>query len=260
MAAMNEGAEQAGGHIVGVIHEMFVVDGSDWADTADGGGAHAIFRGASKREIQVAGGSDLQERKRLLVEGADALVVLPGGPGTWDELWEMACVRHLGLREIPIVCVNVEGYYDPFQTMLQRAWEDQLIQRKPHEVVHFEPTSKAAIQWIEQQQKDETSSPNHSKVKVRGEGGAALKTSNWQRNEALRSSMWSSPVEWMGFMTSPSDHSSNGSSPILDEDGKLRRRDEATIPSWNTGHVALTFAAGLALGVAVATRGTNHSM
>jgi predicted Rossmann-fold nucleotide-binding protein len=259
MAAMNEGADQAGGHIVGVIHEMFVVDGSDWADAADGGGAHSVFR-SSKREIQVAGGSDLQERKRLLVEGADALVVLPGGPGTWDELWEMACVRHLGLREIPIVCVNVEGYYDAFQQMLQRAWDDQLIQRKPHEVVHFEPTSKAAIEWIEQQHKHVTSSSNHPKVKVRGEGGAALKTSNWQRNEALRSSMWSSPVEWMGFMMSPSDHSSNGSSPILDEDGKLRRRDEATIPSWNTGHVALTFAAGLALGVTVATRGTNHSM
>lgn len=29
---------------------------------------------------------DLQERKRLLVENADALVVLPGGPGTWDEV------------------------------------------------------------------------------------------------------------------------------------------------------------------------------
>jgi predicted Rossmann-fold nucleotide-binding protein len=34
----------------------------------------------------IARGNDLQERKRLLVEGADALAVLPGGPGTWDEV------------------------------------------------------------------------------------------------------------------------------------------------------------------------------
>jgi predicted Rossmann-fold nucleotide-binding protein len=34
----------------------------------------------------VAGGDDLQERKKLLVKDAEALVVLPGGPGTWDEV------------------------------------------------------------------------------------------------------------------------------------------------------------------------------
>lgn len=33
-----------------------------------------------------SGGEDLQERKKILVEGADALLVLPGGPGTWDEV------------------------------------------------------------------------------------------------------------------------------------------------------------------------------
>ena len=80
MAAMNHGANDGDGHIVGVIHEMFVVDGSDWFE-----GAHSVFR-EGKNEILVANGNDLQERKRLLVEGADALVVLPGGPGTWDEV------------------------------------------------------------------------------------------------------------------------------------------------------------------------------
>lgn len=80
MAAMNHGANDGNGHIVGVIHEKFVVDGSDWFE-----GAHSVFR-EGRNEILVAKGNDLQERKRLLVEGADALVVLPGGPGTWDEV------------------------------------------------------------------------------------------------------------------------------------------------------------------------------
>lgn len=35
------------------------------------------------------GGPDLQERKKFLVSNTDALIVMPGGPGTWDELWEM---------------------------------------------------------------------------------------------------------------------------------------------------------------------------
>lgn len=91
MAAMNDGAAIGNGHIVGVIHEMFVVDGSDWC--VRDGGAHEVFQNVSSaaregplREMIVAGGDDLQERKKLLVKGADALVVLPGGPGTWDEV------------------------------------------------------------------------------------------------------------------------------------------------------------------------------
>jgi predicted Rossmann-fold nucleotide-binding protein len=91
MAALNDGALEGNGHIVGVIHEMWLVDQGDYKGlTVRDGGAHAVFDGNDKagpiREIKVASGNDLQERKRLLVEGADALVVLPGGPGTWDEV------------------------------------------------------------------------------------------------------------------------------------------------------------------------------
>lgn len=47
MAAMNDGASDEGGDIVGVIHEMFVVDGSDW--TTEEGGAHSAFHGGRGR-------------------------------------------------------------------------------------------------------------------------------------------------------------------------------------------------------------------
>ena len=79
MASLNDGASDAGGHIVGVIHKMFAIDGA---------GAHPVFSDKSKESVELiyAGGEDLQERKKLLVKGADALVVLPGGPGTWDEV------------------------------------------------------------------------------------------------------------------------------------------------------------------------------
>jgi predicted Rossmann-fold nucleotide-binding protein len=74
---------------------MFLVDGKDDWCVRDGG-AHNIFSSSAssssssnatpKREMLIAGGDDLQERKKLLVQGADALAVLPGGPGTWDEV------------------------------------------------------------------------------------------------------------------------------------------------------------------------------
>jgi len=141
MAAMNQGASDNNGKIVGVIHEMFVVDGSDWLE-----GSHGAIL---KSELLIARGDNLQERKRLLVDGADALIVLPGGPGTWDELWEMACARHIGLHHMPIVCVNIDGYYDNFMAQLLRAHEEELLYKHPKEIVHFEDTSEAAVLWIE---------------------------------------------------------------------------------------------------------------
>lgn len=61
----------------------------------------------------------------------------------------MACARQLGLVQLPIVCVNVDSYYDPFQEMLQRAYEDELIKLKPEEIVYFASTVEEAIRWIE---------------------------------------------------------------------------------------------------------------
>ena len=95
MAAMTEGATDGGGHVVGVIHEMFIVDGSDWYSDDDKK-LMSGNDGKNNKEIIIAKGNDLQERKRLLVEGADALVVLPGGPGTWDEVR----VHHFSFFEI----------------------------------------------------------------------------------------------------------------------------------------------------------------
>ena len=40
-----------------------------------------------------------QERKRALMENADCIIALPGGLGTWDELWEMVCLKGIGKRE-----------------------------------------------------------------------------------------------------------------------------------------------------------------
>ena len=59
-------------------------------------------------------GDGLQERKQLLAQDAQGFIALPGGPGTWDELWEVACEEALGMRPIsrPVVLVNTDNYYE----------------------------------------------------------------------------------------------------------------------------------------------------
>jgi predicted Rossmann-fold nucleotide-binding protein len=61
----------------------------------------------------------------------------------------MACARTLGLVQLPIVCVNVDKYYEPFRAMLHRAYEDELIKLRPEEIVHFASTVEEAVRWIE---------------------------------------------------------------------------------------------------------------
>jgi len=192
MAAMNDGAVLGNGHIVGIIHEMFLVDsgyflGPNEKLNFDDIGTHKAFQSKNKetgliREIVVAGGDDLQERKKLLVEDADALVVLPGGPGTWDELWEMACSRHLGLVDLPIVCINVDNYYEPFQKMLDRAHKDALIKLPPAQIVHFASNVKEAVEWCEAEVAKNKAKAAENPRKL------ARRSSDWKR-----SSFYSTP-------------------------------------------------------------------
>ena len=65
------------------------------------------------------------------------------------QLWEIACARNIGLSSTPIVCVNINGFYDPFRVMLQRAWDDKLTKLSPEQIMHFADSSEEAIQWIE---------------------------------------------------------------------------------------------------------------
>jgi len=146
IGSLNQGIIDGDGRVVGVMHEFWAsVDG--WVET-------------DKRKIQIARGEGLQERKKMLVDGADAIVVLPGGVGTFDELWEIACEKCRLKIDIPIVCVNVDGYYSGFESILKRANDDSLLKKKPQEVVRFESSSVRAVEWIEAYMVDKQSRKN----------------------------------------------------------------------------------------------------
>ncbi len=62
--------------------------------------------------------ASMAERKKLLLEKADAVVALPGGCGTLEELSEAISAKRLGLFTKPIVIFNQNGFYDPLLEML----------------------------------------------------------------------------------------------------------------------------------------------
>jgi len=92
---------------------------------ATGGNVVGIIpRHLHDREVAHPGVSELlvvdtmHERKQLMAEQADAFVVLPGGYGTLDEMFEIITWRQLGLHDKPLVLADLFGYWAPLAQLL----------------------------------------------------------------------------------------------------------------------------------------------
>ncbi|MCI0684724.1 MAG: TIGR00730 family Rossman fold protein [Gemmataceae bacterium] len=62
--------------------------------------------------------ASMHERKNLMFELSDAFVILPGGFGTLDEAFEMMTWRQLGMHDKPILFLNMDGYWDPLDQLV----------------------------------------------------------------------------------------------------------------------------------------------
>jgi uncharacterized protein (TIGR00730 family) len=62
---------------------------------------------------------DMHQRKKLMFDRSDAFVALPGGIGTLEELVEQLTWAQLGRHTMPVVLVNVEGFWNPLLDLLQ---------------------------------------------------------------------------------------------------------------------------------------------
>lgn len=101
MGAVAGGALAAGGYVVGVIPHVLV----DLEVAHDG-----------VSELHVT--STMHTRKALMAEKADAFIILPGGYGTLEEMYEVLAWQTLKLHSKPIVLLNVEGFFDTMLAFL----------------------------------------------------------------------------------------------------------------------------------------------
>jgi uncharacterized protein (TIGR00730 family) len=72
----------------------------------------------------------MHERKAKFLEGIDAVVALPGGTGTLEEMLEAVTLKRLGLFTKPIIIVNTRGFYDPLRQMFERCIEEAFMHPK----------------------------------------------------------------------------------------------------------------------------------
>ena len=69
----------------------------------------------------------MHERKAKFLEGTDAIIALPGGPGTFEELFEAITLRKLGQISTPIVVLNTNGYFNLFADLMQQAVSEKFM-------------------------------------------------------------------------------------------------------------------------------------
>jgi len=70
---------------------------------------------------------DMHERKQKMFEYADAFVALPGGIGTLEELVEQMTWAQLGRHKKPILVANINGYWNPFLTLIEHMRVQQFL-------------------------------------------------------------------------------------------------------------------------------------
>ena len=101
MGIVADAALAAGGRVVGIIPEHIQALEVDHEGLTE---LHVV--------------DSMHTRKRMMFDRSDAFVVLPGGMGTVDETIEVITWRQLGLHDKPIIMVDHEAYWQPFQTMI----------------------------------------------------------------------------------------------------------------------------------------------
>ena len=102
MGIVADATQAAGGRVVGVIPQTLV--DKEHARTACD-------------ELHIV--QTMHERKAMMAERSDAFLALPGGIGTFEELFEVWTWRQLGYHDKPIGLLNVAGYYDAMLTFLR---------------------------------------------------------------------------------------------------------------------------------------------
>ena len=114
MGAAADAALAAGGKVVGVIPKGLT-------------GIEVDHKGLTRMIVT----ADMHERKAEMHRLSDAFIALPGGIGTFDELFEALCWAQLGFHRKPCGLLNTGGYYDPLLKLIRNATDEGFADERP---------------------------------------------------------------------------------------------------------------------------------
>lgn len=128
MGALADGALAAGGEVVGMIPEMFATP-------------QLMHNGLTSLEIT----PNMHTRKARLIEVADGFIALPGGYGTFEELFEVLTWAQIGLHRKPVGLLDVNGYFAPLLAMVAHALAEGFLYDEHYALLTHSPEPDALL-------------------------------------------------------------------------------------------------------------------
>jgi uncharacterized protein (TIGR00730 family) len=128
MQAVADAALAADGRVIGVIPEVLV-------------DLEVAHRGVTELHVT----STMHTRKALIGEKADAFIALPGGFGTFEELFEVLAWHTLKLHAKPILLLNTNGFYDKLIIFLDHCVAEGMLKSKSRELLLVANTVEDAL-------------------------------------------------------------------------------------------------------------------
>ena len=110
MGAVADGALDAGGEVIGVIPDYFYTP-------------VLAHQGLTKLEVVAS----MREQMRRLMEQSDSFIALPGGYGTYKELFETLTLAQIGKHQKPVGLLNTNKYFSPLLMMIQHTQDEGFI-------------------------------------------------------------------------------------------------------------------------------------
>lgn len=131
MSTVADAALAAGGEVTGVIPHFMVEQGWHHAGLTE--------------LIEV---ESMHERKKMMADLSDAVIALPGGCGTLEELLEVITWKQLGLYLNPVIILNVKGYFNPLLDMLRKAVDENFMREQHGAIWHVAQTPQEAVELM----------------------------------------------------------------------------------------------------------------
>jgi TIGR00730 family protein len=131
MGAISDSVLSNGGKVTGVIPQFMIEH--EWGHTG-------------LTELLVV--DNMHQRKQKMADLSDAIIALPGGCGTLEELLEIITWKQLGLYLKPIVILNTNNFYNPLIEMLKRAVDENFMRSQHTGIWKVVSTPQEAINAI----------------------------------------------------------------------------------------------------------------
>ena len=131
MQIVAEAALAEGGRVVGVIPSVLVE-------------AEVAHRGVTELHIT----DSMHSRKALIGSRSDAFIALPGGFGTFEELFEVLAWQTLKIHAKPVLLLNINGFYDKLLVFLDHCVDEGMLKEKNRRIINVAGSVRETLEML----------------------------------------------------------------------------------------------------------------